>query len=80
MRGKEEICIFKLMPGKENEVYEKDFIPAIKSYLEKYGKMPVLLTLDDTNILYRDQERMTEILNDMKKTYSNLYINNQEIQ
>ena len=42
--------------------------------------LPVLLTLDDGNILYRDHLRMEQILEELKTQYPNLYLHHSEEQ
>ncbi len=41
---------------------------------QQQAGLPVLLTLDDENILYRDHLRMEQILEELKKQYPNLYL------
>ena len=71
----EDVAIedLKLTPDNEDKIYE-DFSKRLETYLEGYPDSPVLLTLDDSNILYRDHVRMEELLASVKEAHSNLYI------
>jgi biopolymer transport protein ExbD len=63
----------KLPPDNEETAY-KDFGDKLASFLDDHNDTPVLLTLDDSNILYRDHVRMEEILASLKDAHPNLFI------
>lgn len=52
----------------------KLFESKLSEYLSNNADKPVLMTLDEKNILYRDHEKVYEILDDLKEMYPNLFI------
>ena len=68
-----EIDPITITPDNESEMYES-FENKLSSYLSEHSDMPILLTLDEENILYRDHERVMEIVDELKETHTNLYI------
>lgn len=62
-----------ITPETEGTVY-LDFQGKLESYLSEHANVPVLLTLDETDILYRDHLKMEEILSELAGDYDNLFI------
>lgn len=56
----------------EEESYAS-FEEKMVSFLSEKSYMPVILVLNEDNILYRDQVRLSEILSKLGEQYSNLY-------
>ncbi len=67
----EEISI---TPATEEAAYSR-FETMLAEYLAANAGLPVLLTLDDSNILYRDHVRMSELLKQAEESHGNLYLN-----
>lgn len=65
----EEITI---TPENEEESYAL-FEEKMISFLSEKSDMPVILVLNEENILYRDQVRFSEILSLLEEQYHNLY-------
>jgi biopolymer transport protein ExbD len=62
-----------ITPDTQVQAYTQ-FAEEISSFMEDKEGMPVLLTLDDNDILYRDHVRLEKEINALRETYSNLYI------
>ena len=61
-----------------NDVSEsiKEFKDSLESYVKRHPDHPVILSLneEDDNILYRDEKLINGILEELAKTYNNVYI------
>ncbi len=64
-----------MMADTEEQVYS-DFTAGLKAFIAENAEanIPVLLTLDEGNILYRDHLRVESILAELKDEFGNLYI------
>lgn len=62
-----------ITPDTQVQAYTQ-FAEEITSFMETKEGIPVLLTLDDTDILYRDHVRLEKEIEALRETYSNLYI------
>ena len=60
-------------PDNEGSVY-LEFQSKLEEYLTANADVPVLLTLDESDILYRDHVKMEEILGELSQDYDNLFI------
>ncbi|MCR5594862.1 MAG: hypothetical protein K6G12_03375 [Lachnospiraceae bacterium] len=47
----------------------------IDSFMTSHTDIPVWVTIDDANILYRDWEKIGSMMQDLKTKYPNLYVN-----
>lgn len=65
----EEITI---SPENEEEAYAL-FETKMVSFLSEKSEMPVIIVLNEDNILYRDQVRLSEMLGKLGEQYPNLY-------
>ncbi len=68
----DEIQDIVITPETEEASYSA-FETKLKEYLSANSMMPVLVTIDDSRILYRDAVRMTELLGSIGDEYTNLY-------
>ncbi|MBQ7678811.1 MAG: hypothetical protein IJT34_03070 [Butyrivibrio sp.] len=59
-------------PGAEDAAYER-CREALSAYLTESDALPVMLLLDDTQILYRDQIQLEGMLQELRAEYRNLY-------
>lgn len=71
----EEIECFDLI-GNDIDESLTSFRDILSDYIEKNKERPVILSLneEDENILYRDETAVNEILFELAKGYSNVYI------
>ena len=61
-----------ITPTTEAEMFD-EFQNEMESFLTEKENTPVLLILDDSHILYRDQQKMTKILQELDDKYDNFY-------
>lgn len=61
-----------ITPTTETESYEK-FQEEMEMFLTEKENMPVLIVLDDSHILYRDQQQLAKILQELDDKHDNLY-------
>ena len=75
LREDSEIQSFELVGNDAAENIE-EFKDTLTDYVEKYSDRPVILSLNenDDNILYRDEKRIKEILDELANKYKNVYI------
>lgn len=71
----EEIESFALVGNNVDESIE-DFRSTLVNYIESHQKEPVILSLNenDDSILYRDEKRIREIINELMSSNNNVYI------
>lgn len=70
-----EIESFTLVGNDVEESFE-NFRSELTGYIESNNGKPVILSLNenDDNILYRDEMRMKDIINEILSSYNNVYI------
>jgi biopolymer transport protein ExbD len=66
-----------ITPDTQVQAYDQ-FVSEISAFVESKEGMPVLLTLQDEGILYRDHVRLEKEIAQLQETYSNLYLTGQE--
>jgi len=78
MQGEESAVIQEIVitPETEAEAYSQ-FETEMEAFLTANSGMPVLLTLDDSHILYRDHEQMAKSISKLEGTYTNLFMNSE---
>ena len=78
--GKEEsqevIQEITITPATEDMSYQ-EFAAEFQAFMEANAEKPVLLSLDDSKILYRDHERMSSLIGELEGQYTNLFMNNE---
>lgn len=67
------ISDIEITPDNESEAFAS-FKDALTSFISDKQDMPVMLVLDESHILYRDQVRLTETLKELETEYDNLYL------
>lgn len=75
LREDAEILSIDLVGNDDAENIEK-FKDCLKDYVEKFSDRPVILSLNenDDKILYRDEKKVKEILDELTQNYKNVYI------
>lgn len=66
-----------ITPETQDSSYAQ-FVEEITAFVESKAASPVLLTIDDDQILYRDHVRMEKEIAALQETYSNLFLIRQE--
>ncbi len=76
-----ETEIINIEVNKDNaEASYAEFINSIDEFIgAREGQKPVLLNLDDSQILHRDYVRLDEEIAILKSKYSNLYVNERNL-
>lgn len=71
----EEIVTIDLIGNDVAEAVE-EFKTTLKSYIDAHPDRPVILSLNENNdkILYRDERAIEEVLNELMKSYDNVYV------
>ena len=62
-----------ITPDTQVQAYDQ-FVQEISTFVESKEGVPVLLTLEDEGILYRDHVRLEKEIARLQETYSNLYL------
>ena len=62
-----------ITPDTQVQAYDQ-FVQEISTFVESKEGVPVLLTLEDEGILYRDHVRLEKEIAQLQETYSNLYL------
>ena len=62
-----------ITPDTQVQAYDQ-FVKEISTFVESKEGVPVLLTLEDEGILYRDHVRLEKEIAQLQETYSNLYL------
>ncbi len=68
-----------ITPDTEKKSFD-DFNKQLEDFIEANKDKPVLLTLDEERILYRDHLELSRIIEDLQKKYNNLYKTDQNDQ
>ncbi len=74
--SQEVIQEISITPETEEAAYQ-EFASEFQAFMEANAGKPVLLSLDDSKILYRDHERMSDLISELEGQYTNLFMNNE---
>jgi biopolymer transport protein ExbD len=66
-----------ITPETQEQAYGQ-FVEEITSFVQSKEGSPVLLSIDDSRILYRDYRRLEQEIKSLRATYNNLFLIRQE--
>ncbi len=70
--NEEAINDIEITPTTQNQAYES-FVSEITNFIEDNESTPIILTLNEDQILYRDQKELYKKLQELSETHNNLY-------
>ncbi|MCR4651307.1 MAG: hypothetical protein K5662_06090 [Lachnospiraceae bacterium] len=67
----------EITPEKEETAYG-DIKDELVAFLTDHKEIPVLITLNENRILYRDQKKMTALFDELDEEYENFYVSGKQ--
>ena len=70
--GDEDLPVISVTPGNSDLAFN-EFEKTLENRVEEMKDSPMIITIDTTNILYRDEVRVNEIIERLSQNHSNLF-------